>query len=81
MLEFIIVMVILDLLMKWQVGTKETVEEPKPKAHKDCNKAYVCGNSMEWEFESLDDAMDFREWRLAGNKGNAIDYYRYRNEE
>lgn len=78
MLEFIIVMVILDLLMKWQVGTKE---EPKPKAHKDCNKAYVAGNSMAWEFKSLDDAMDYREWRLAGNKGNALDYYRYMEEE
>lgn len=81
MLEFIIVMVILDLLMKWQVGTKELVEEPKPKAHKDCNKAYVAGNSMAWEFKSVDDAMDYREWRLAGNKGNALDYYRYMEEE
>ena len=74
-------MVILDLLMKWQVGTKESVDEPKSQRHEDCNKAYVNGNSAAWEFESLDDAMEFREWRMAGNKGNAIDFYKEKEEE
>ena len=39
------------------------------------------GNTAEWEFESLDDAMEFREWRLAGNKGNAIDFYKEREDD
>ena len=71
-------MVILDLLMKWQFGEKVTVEEPKEKP---IPKAYVMGNTAEWEFESLDDAMEFREWRLAGNKGNAIDFYKEREDD
>lgn len=77
MLEFIILMVILDLLMKWQVGEKVVVGEPKEKP---IPKAYVMGNQAEWEFKSLDDAMEFREWRLAGNKGNAIDFYKEKEE-
>lgn len=80
MLEFIILMVILDLLLKWRVGKEEDVVTEKPK-EKPIPKAYVMGNQAEWEFESLDDAMAFREWRLAGNKGNAIDFYRYEREE
>ncbi len=78
MLEFIILMVVLDLLMKWRVGEKVAVEAPKEKP---IPKAYVMGNTAEWEFKSLDDAMEFREWRLAGNKGNAIDFYKEREEE
>ena len=79
MLEFIIVMVILDILMKIKVE-KPAVED-KPKEEKPTPKAYVCGNKAEWEFKSLDDAMAFRDWKLAGNKGNAMDYYRYMEEE
>lgn len=78
MLEFIILMVILDLLMKWRVNEEVVVEEPKEKP---IPKAYVMGNKAEWEFETLDDAMEFREWRMAGNRGNAIDFYRDRGEE
>lgn len=77
MLEFIILMVILDLLMKWQVGEKvqiETQDKPKP-------KAYVCGNTAEWDFKSLDDAMEFRELRLSGWRGNALDFYKMKEEE
>lgn len=78
MLEFIILMVILDLLMKWQVGEKVAVKEPQEKP---IPKAYVCGNTAEWDFKSLDDAMEFREMRLSGWKGNALDYYREKEEE
>ena len=78
MLEFIILMVILDLLMKWQFGEKVSVEEPQEKQKP---KAYVMGNTAEWEFESLDDAMEYREWRLAGNRGNALDFYKEREED
>lgn len=84
MLEFVILMIVLDLIMKFTMKLHEgdVVEEPKEvKPHKDCYKAaYVCGNEAEWDFESLDDAMEFREWRLAGNKGNAIDFYEYKKD-
>lgn len=79
MLEFIIIMVILDILMKIKV--EKPIAEDEPEKEKPMPKAYVCNNTAEWEFKSLDDAMAFREWRLAGNKGNAIDYYRYMEEE
>lgn len=78
MLEFIILMVILDLLMKWKVGEKVAVEAPQEKQKP---KAYVCGNTAEWEFESLDDAMEYREMRLSGWKGNAIDFYKLKEED
>lgn len=77
MLEFIILMVVLDILVKIKVGTVET-EPPKPKENP---KAYVCGNSAEWDFKTLDDAMEYREMRLTGWKGNAIDYYKWKEEE
>lgn len=80
MLEFIILIVVLNLLMKWKVGTKElitytTKEEPVP------SKAYVLGNQAEWEFDNLDDAMEYREMRLSGWKGNAVDFYKLKGEE
>jgi len=77
MLQFIIVMIILDLLMNWTIEKNEPAvqEERKPP------KAYVCGNTAEWDFKSLDDAMEYREMRLSGWKGNAIDYYKWKEEE
>ena len=83
MLEFIILMVILDLLMRWQVGTKECVsEDERPKRNKyDNGAAEVYINNHSWEFKSLDDCMEFRELRLTGWKGNAEDFYRWKEEE
>ena len=78
MLEFIILMAVLNLLMKWKVGTKEIITyTPQEKP----GKAYVLGNTAEYEFKSLDDAMEFREMRLSGWKGNAIDFYKWKEEE
>lgn len=76
MLEFIILMVVLDILLKIKVGTVAEEEPPKPKP-----KAYVCGNTAEWDFKTLDDAMEFREMRKSGWKGNAIDFYKWKEEE
>ena len=76
MLEFIILMVVLDILLKIKVGVQVKEEPPKPKP-----KAYVCGNTAEWDFKTLDDAMDFREMRKSGWKGNAIDFYKWKEEE
>lgn len=78
MLEFIILMVILDFLMKWTVGKEEP--EPSPQ-EKPKPKGYVCGNTAAWDFKTLDDAMEYRELRLSGWKGNAIDFYKWKEEE
>ena len=50
MLEFIILMVVLDILLKIKAGTTVETEPQKPKP-----KAYVCGNTAEWDFKTLDD--------------------------
>lgn len=76
MLEFIILMVVLDILLKIKVGTTVEADPTKPKP-----KAYVCGNTAEWDFKTLDDAMEFRDMRKSGWKGNAIDYYKWKEEE
>lgn len=81
MLEFIILMVVIHLLMKWKVGTKELITYKLNEPEEKPGKAYVLGNSAEWEFKSLDDAMEFREMRLSGWKGNAIDFYKWKEEE
>ena len=79
MLEFIVLMVILDLFVRWQVSEEPAQEPPKKEPPKP--KAYVCDNSAEWDFKTLDDAMEFREMRLSGWKGNAIDFYKWKEEE
>lgn len=77
MLEFIILMVVLDILLKIKVGSVVKAEEPpKPKP-----QAYVNNNTAAWDFKSLDDAMEYREMRLSGWKGNAIDFYKWKEEE
>jgi hypothetical protein len=63
------------------VGEKECYEE-KPQRNVYDNgtaEAYIKNNS--WEFKSLDDCMEFRELRLAGWKGNAEDFYKWKEEE
>ena len=78
MLEFIILMVVLEVLRRITVGEAVNTEPPKKESKA---KAYCMGNSAEWDFESLDDAMEFRELRKSGWKGNAIDYYKWKSEE
>ena len=81
MLEFIILMVILDLLCKIPCRVV-TEPEPKPERNKYDNgtaDAYIYNNS--WEFKSLDDCMEFRELRKTGWRGNAEDFYRWKEEE
>ena len=80
MLEFILLMVVLDILMKVSVGKAECVEEPKRNSYDNGTaEAYIKNNS--WEFKSLDDCMEFRELRLTGWKGNAEDFYKWKEEE
>ena len=77
MLQFILLMVVLDFLLTLKVGKVE----PAPPPPKEKPKAYVCGNTAEWDFKTLDDAMEFREMRKSGWEGNAIDYYKWKEEE
>ena len=74
MLQFIIICIILDILMKIRLepGAEPVPEKPK---------AYVMNNTAEYEFKSLDDAMEYREMRLSGWKGNAVDFYKLKGEE
>ena len=78
MLEFMILMVVLFLLSKIPVGEPEPKEEFNPYRNSTAD-AYIKHNS--WEFKSLDDAMEFRELRSTGWKGNADDFYRWKEEE
>lgn len=82
MLEFIILMVILDILSKIVVGEKECYVEEKPQRNPyDNGSAEVYINNNSWEFKSLDDCMEYRELRLTGWKGNAEDFYKWKEEE
>ena len=81
MIEFILLMVVLDVLTKIVVGEKECWVEEKPKRNKYDNgtaEAYIYNNS--YGFKSLDDCMEYRELRLTGWKGNAQDFYKWKNE-
>lgn len=78
MLEFMILMCVLFLLSKIPVGKAEPNEEYNPYRNGVAD-AYIKNNS--WEFKSLDDAMEFRELRTTGWRGNAEDFYRLKGEE
>ena len=70
MLEFMILVLVLSLLSKIPVGKPYTPEEYE---FKDSNG--------DWDFKSVDDCMEFRELRKTGWKGNAKDFYRWKEEE
>ena len=78
MLEFMILMAVLFILSKIPVGeaTPNEVYNPYDNGTADI---YIKNNS--WEFKSLDDAMEFRELRQTGWRGNAADFYRWKEEE
>lgn len=78
MLEFLILIVMLHILSKIPVGTAQPSEEYNPYRNGTA-ESYIKHNS--WEFESLDDAMEFRELRATGWRGNAEDFYRWKEEE
>lgn len=78
MLEFMILIGVLFLLSKIPVGQAAPTEEYNPYRNSTAD-AYVKHNS--WEFESIDDAMEFRELRQTGWRGNAEDFYKWKEEE
>lgn len=84
MLEFVILMVILDMLMK--LCSKACGEPDEPETSEvDCTSCYkmgyVCGNTAAWEFKSLEDALEFRDMRVSGWRGDIMDYYREKEED
>lgn len=78
MLEFVILILVLSMLAKIPVG-----EPVKPEKRNNYDNgtadAYVLNNN--WEFKSLDDCMEFRELRKSGWRGNAADFYKWKEEE
>ena len=77
MLEFMMLMLVLYILSKIPVGKAEPDERYNP-YNNGTAEVYIKNNS--WEFKSLEDAMDFRELRQTGWRGNAEDYYKWREE-
>lgn len=77
MLEFMILMAVLMILMKIPVG--EAPPDDYDPYDNGTEEKFVL--DKRWEFESLDDCMEFRELRRGGWRGNAQDYYRLKAEE
>lgn len=69
MLEFLILIAVLTLLSKIPASV-ETVE--RGSNHND---------KPEWEFKSVDDCFEFRDLRQTGWRGNANDFYKWKEEE
>ena len=79
MIAFIAIVIILSILSKVAVGEPYIeVYEFNPYDNGVPDKAVL---DHAWEFKSLDDCMEFRELRLTGWKGNAEDFYRWKEEE
>ena len=78
MMEFMILMLILWVLSRIPVGDPEPDERFNPYDNGVADK-YALDNT--WQFESLEDIMEFRELRKNGWRGNAKDYYEWKGEE
>lgn len=78
MLEFMILMIVLDILLKIPARVEAPEDNYNPYDNGTAD-IYIKNNS--WEFESVDDAMEFRELRQTGWRGNAADFYRWKEEE
>ena len=78
MLEFMILMAVLATLSRIPARVEAPEENYNPYDNGTAD-IYIKNNS--WEFESVDDAMEFRELRSTGWRGNAADFYRWKEEE
>ena len=77
MLELGLLILFVWFMSKVQIGkAKITTSEPVSNGTKE---KFVLDRA--WEFKSLDDCMEFRELRQTGWKGNAQDFYRWKEEE
>ena len=78
MLVFIVVMIVLDILMHIPCG-EPVADAAMDKYDNGSKEAFILNNA--WEFKSLDDCMEFRELRRSGWRGNAIDFYKWKEDE
>lgn len=80
MLEFLIIIAIIQILSKITVGER-VIDEPAPPFNLyDNGKPEQEAMSRAWEFDNIDDVMEFRELRKSGWRGNAEDFYRLKQE-
>lgn len=82
MIGFFILVAIISILSRIPVGEPYVEFNEKPAFNPYNNGAkekFVLDHA--WEFKSLDDCMEFRELRQTGWRGNAEDFYRWKEEE
>ena len=79
MLLFMGIVIILSILSKIPVG-EPYIEFNDPDIYDNGTKEKFALDHA-WEFKNVDDCMEFRELRQTGWKGNAEDFYRWREEE
>lgn len=77
MLEFGLLFLFVYIMSNIQIG-KAKIQKTES-ADSEAKKKFVENKS--WEFKNLDDCMEFRELRQTGWKGNAEDFYRWKEEE
>ncbi len=77
MLEFGLLFLFVYIMSNIQIG-KAKIQKTES-ADSEVKKKFVENKS--WEFKNLDDCMEFRELRQTGWKGNAEDFYRWKEEE
>lgn len=73
MLEFVILMIIIDILCKIKFS------DPTADAVEDADNQERASEG--YNFKSLDDCMEYRELRATGWRGNADDFYKWKEEE
>ena len=80
MLEFLIIVAILHLLSK--ISLEERAEDKQPATFNpyDNGKPEQEALSKAWDFDNIDDVMEFRELRRSGWRGNAEDFYKLREK-
>lgn len=77
MLEFGLLFLFVYIMSNIQIG-KAKIQKTES-ADDEVKKKFIENKS--WEFKNLDDCMEFRELRQTGWKGNAEDFYRWKEEE
>lgn len=79
MLLFMGIVIVLSILSKIPVGEPYIELNDFDPYDNGIKEKYILDNA--WEFKSVDDCMEFRELRQTGWKGNALDFYRWKEEE
>ena len=77
MLEFGLLFLFVYIMSNIQIG-KAKIQKTES-ADSEVKEKFIANKS--WEFKTLDDCMEFRELRQTGWKGNAEDFYRWKEEE